>query len=192
MKRVLRGLLPWLIIILAVASVYQFFVMKSERVAKIPYWKFTGLLEKGVVTTVTLQENKITGELSREARTEGDAQPFTKFKTQVPVVDSEFVKKLEAAGVKVDTQDSRSAWFTILISVGPYVLLFVFFIWLFRRMQSPNNKAMSFGKSRARLFEEGKQKVTFADVAGAEEAKGELQEIIEFLKDPPKFQRLGG
>jgi cell division protease FtsH len=192
MKRTLRGLLPWLIIILAVASVYQFFVMKSERVAKIPYWKFTGLLEKGVVATVTLQENKVTGELSREARTEGDAQPFTKFKTQAPVVDSDFVKKLEEAGVKVDTREARSAWFTILVSVGPYILLFVFFIWLFRRMQSPNNKAMSFGKSRARLFDEGKKKVTFDDVAGAEEAKEELQEIIEFLKDPRKFQRLGG
>jgi cell division protease FtsH len=192
MKRVLRGLLPWLIIILAVATVYQFFVAKSEHVAKIPYWKFTDLLDKGVVATVTLQENKISGELSREARTEGDARPFTQFKTQAPVVDSDFVKKLEAAGVKVDTQDARSMWFTILVSVGPYILLFAFFIWLFRRMQSPNNKALSFGKSRARLFEEGKQKVTFEDVAGAEEAKEELQEIIEFLKDPRKFQKLGG
>ena len=192
MKRVLRGLLPWLIIALAVATVYQFFVAKSEHVAKIPYWKFTDLLDKGVVATVTLQENKITGELSREARTEGDARPFTKFKTQAPVVDSDFVKKLEAAGVKVDTQEARSMWFTILVSVGPYILLFAFFIWLFRRMQSPNNKALSFGKSRARLFDEGKQKVTFEDVAGAEEAKEELQEIIEFLKDPRKFQKLGG
>jgi len=192
MKRALRGLLPWLIIILAVATVYQFFVAKSEHVAKIPYWKFTDLLSKGVVATVTLQENKISGELSREARTEGDARPFTQFKTQAPVVDSDFVKKLEAAGVKVDTQDARSMWFTILVSVGPYILLFAFFIWLFRRMQSPNNKALSFGKSRARLFDEGKQKVTFEDVAGAEEAKEELQEIIEFLKDPRKFQKLGG
>ena len=192
MKRTLRGLLPWLIIILAVASVYQFFVMKSERVARIPYWKFTDLLDKGVVATVTLKENKVTGELRREARTEGDAQPFTKFKTQAPVVDSEFVKELEGAGVKVDTQEARSAWFTILVSVGPYILLFVFFIWLFRRMQNPNSKAMSFGKSRARLFDEGKKKITFDDVAGAEEAKEELQEIIEFLKDPSKFQRLGG
>ncbi|HUU56668.1 MAG TPA: ATP-dependent zinc metalloprotease FtsH [bacterium] len=192
MKRTLRGLLPWLIIILAVATVYQFFVAKSEHVAKIPYWKFTDLLAKGVVATVTLQENKITGELSREARTEGDAKPFTMFKTQAPVVDSDFVAKLEGAGVKVDTQDARSMWFTILVSVGPYILLFAFFIWLFRRMQSPNNKALSFGKSRARLFDEGKQKVTFEDVAGAEEAKEELQEIIEFLKDPRKFQRLGG
>jgi cell division protease FtsH len=192
MKRVLRGLLPWIIIILAVATVYQFFAMKSERVAKIPYWKFNELLAKGIVTEIVLQENKITGELSKEARTEGDAKPFTKFKTQAPVVDSEFVKKLEDAGVKVDTQDSKSLWFTILVSVGPYVLLFAFFIWLFRRMQSPNNKAMQFGKSRARLFDEGKQKVTFEDVAGAEEAKEELQEIIEFLKDPRKFQKLGG
>jgi cell division protease FtsH len=192
MKRVLRGMLPWLIIVLAVATVYQFFVAKSEHVAKIPYWKFTDLLDKGVVATVTLQENKITGELNREARTEGDARPFTQFKTQAPVVDSDFVKKLEAAGVKVDTQDARSMWFTILVSVGPYILLFAFFIWLFRRMQSPNNKALSFGKSRARLFDEGKQKVTFEDVAGAEEAKEELQEIIEFLKDPRKFQKLGG
>ncbi len=192
MKRALRGLLPWLIIILAVATVYQFFVAKSEHVAKIPYWKFTDLLAKGVVATVTLQENKITGELSREAHTEGDAKPFTKFKTQAPVVDSDFVARLEGAGVKVDTQAARSMWFTILVSVGPYILLFAFFIWLFRRMQSPNSKALSFGKSRARLFEEGKQKVTFEDVAGAEEAKEELQEIIEFLKDPRKFQRLGG
>jgi len=177
---------------LAIVTVVQFFAVKSERVAKIPYWKFTDLLAKGVVAEVTLQENKITGELTKEARTEGDAKPFRKFKTQAPVVDSDFVGKLEAAGVKVDTQDSRSLWLNVLLSVGPYILLFAFFIWLFRRMQSPNNKALQFGKSRARLFDEGKQKVTFEDVAGAEEAKEELQEVIEFLKDPRKFQKLGG
>ncbi len=192
MKKALRGVLPWLIVVLAVVSVYQFFVMKSERVAKIPYWKFTELLGKGVVAKVTIQEKNLSGELTKEARTEGDARPFKKFKTMVPVVDSDFVKKLEDAGVKVDNREAKSLWFTLLISVGPYILLFAFFIWLFRRMQGPNNKALSFGKSRARLFDESKQKVTFDDVAGAEEAKEELQEIIEFLKDPRKFQRLGG
>jgi cell division protease FtsH len=192
MKRALRGIVPWLILILAIITVYQFVVGRGEAVAKVPYWKFLELVDKGVVKSIVIEDKRLSGELTTPAHTEGDARPFTKFKTTAPVVDSAFLARLEAAKVRVDNREAKSLWFTALVSVGPYVLLFIFFIWLMRRMQGQNNKALAFGKSRARLFEEGKKKVTFADVAGAEEAKEELQEIIEFLKSPKKFQRLGG
>lgn len=192
MQKYLRGFIPWLILVLAVLAIYQFFVLRAETVVKIPYWKFTELVGKGVVAGVTIEDKKISGELTREAHAVEDARPFRKFKTVAPVVDSDFIARLEAHGVKIDTREPRAAWFTVLVSFGPYLLLFVFFIWLFRRMSGQNNKALTFAKSRARLFSQGKEKVTFEDVAGADEAKAELQEIIEFLKNPKKFRRLGG
>ncbi|MDA4618598.1 ATP-dependent metalloprotease, partial [Enterobacter hormaechei] len=83
-------------------------------------------------------------------------------------------------------------WLAALISWAPFVLLIGFWIFFMRQMQSGGNKALSFGKSRAKLLSSQQKKVTFKDVAGAEEAKEELQEIIEFLKEPQKFQKLGG
>ena len=192
MKKVLKTVLPWAIIIIFVVSLYYFFLASQEFEAKISYTKFNDLVEKGVVKEVHIQDNNIKGELSKESHTEGDARPYKKFKTTVPVMDYEYVQALEEKGIKIESSDARTGWWAIILSVGPYILLFAFFIWLFRRMQGPNNKAMSFGKSKARFFDESEVEITFDDVAGAEEAKAELEEVIEFLKDPRKFQRLGG
>lgn len=192
MKKVLKTVLPWAILGIFVISIYYFFIGNQEPVETITYTKFSGLLEKGIVEEVTINDKDIEGALVKEAHTDKDAKPFEKFKTKVPVVDTEFVKKLEAADVKIDVKDGHGLFWTILITVGPYLLLFVFFIWLFRRMQGPNNKAMSFGKSKAQFIDRSTMKINFSDVAGVQEAKDELQEIIEFLKNPRKFQRLGG
>ncbi|HET8549320.1 MAG TPA: ATP-dependent zinc metalloprotease FtsH, partial [Bryobacteraceae bacterium] len=105
----------------------------------------------------------------------------------------ELIDKLREKGVVTEYKDTSSAnWVSILINAVPFVLLLAFWIFMMRQMQSGGNKALSFGKSRARLHSSQQKKVTFKDVAGVEEAKEELQEIIEFLREPQKFQKLGG
>src|SRR6185295_1651141 len=93
---------------------------------------------------------------------------------------------------KVEDEPSSSLWWPALYYLLPFVLIFGFWIFMLRQMQSGGNKALSFGKSRAKLLSNQQKRVTFKDVAGVEEAKEELQEIIEFLKEPQKFQKLGG
>jgi len=116
----------------------------------------------------------------------------TPFKTTVPDYE-ELIKVLLAKNVAIKvTEPSQSPWLAALITYAPFLLLIGFWVFFMRQMQSGGNKALSFGKSRARLLSSQQKKVSFKDVAGAEEAKEELQEIIEFLKEPQKFQKLGG
>ncbi len=129
-------------------------------------------------------------------RVEGEYRDNSKFKTTIPTdyaAHSDFYKVLRAQGVEIKVKDtSTSTWFAWGLNLLPILLLVGFWIFIMRQMQVGGNKALSFGKSRARLVGSQGRKVTFKDVAGVDEAKEELQEIIEFLKDPQKFQRLGG
>src|SRR6185312_1424113 len=113
--------------------------------------------------------------------------------TRLPVDNSaEEVARLRNHNVQIDAEDARTSPLGFIFTFLPYLLLIGFWIFLFRQMQSGGNRAFSFGKSKAKLLTADSPKVTFADVAGADEAKVELQEIIEFLKDPAKFTKLGG
>jgi cell division protease FtsH len=113
--------------------------------------------------------------------------------TYIPINYPDVYKQLQDHGVNVEIKDSSSGnWVSILINLSPFIVIFAFWIFMMRQMQSGGNKALSFGKSRARLHSTQQKKVTFKDVAGVEEAKEELQEIIEFLREPQKFQKLGG
>ena len=126
---------------------------------------------------------------------EGEDQGGKKFKTIIPPEASwDLVKDLQQNGVsvKIEKSSNSSLMYVFLSSWLPFILLIGFWIFLMRQMQSGGNKALSFGKSRARLLSSQQKKVTFKDVAGVEEAKEELTEIIEFLKEPQKFQKLGG
>ena len=115
------------------------------------------------------------------------------FKSQLPSNYQDVVKALDDHKINLEFKDSSSTpWMSVLINVSPFILLLAFWIFMMRQMQSGGNKALSFGKSRARLHSSQQKKVTFKDVAGVEEAKEELQEIIEFLREPAKFQKLGG
>lgn len=182
-NKFLKGLSLWLIIILVVMLFAR--LMRPQEYKEIGYSEFKSYLRSSQVVEVLISEAMIKGEFRSET-----GEPV-KFKT-VPVEDPKLVEELEAYGVKYKGE-VRKNWFSvILFNFGP-ILLFVF-IWfmLIRSMQSGGKQAMSFGRSRAKLTDQSKQKVTFADVAGVDEAKEELQEIISFLKEPKKFQRLGG
>jgi len=183
MNKFLKGLSLWLIIIL-VAMLFAR-LMRPQEYKEIDYSEFKNFLRSGQVVEALISEALIKGSFKSET---GE---LVKFKT-VPVEDPKLVEELEAYGVKYKGE-VRKNWFSvILFNFGP-ILLFVF-IWfmLIRSMQAGGKQAMSFGRSRAKLMDQSKQRATFADVAGVDEAKEELQEIIAFLKDPKKFQKLGG
>lgn len=182
-NKFLKGLSLWLIIILVVMLFAR--LMRPQEYKEIGYSEFKSYLRSGRVMETLISEAVIKGKFTNE---QGE---IVKFKT-VPVEDPKLVEELEAYGVKYKGEVKRNWLSVILFNFGP-ILLFVF-IWfmLIRSMQSGGKQAMSFGRSRAKLIDQSKQKITFADVAGVDEAKEELQEIIAFLKEPKKFQRLGG
>ncbi|MEX2611400.1 MAG: ATP-dependent zinc metalloprotease FtsH, partial [Gemmatimonadota bacterium] len=141
--------------------------------------------------TVIVQEDRVEGKL-RTPITVGQKPDVTRFHFVMPGDMAELVKELEGQNIPVTGDDPRQNWWTLVIGALPWILIFAFWIFMLRQMQGGGAKAFQFGKSKARLLTGDTPKVTFADVAGADEAKDELQEIIEFLKDPQKFSRLGG
>jgi cell division protease FtsH len=141
-------------------------------------------MEQGEVADVTIKkpENLIIGTL----------KSGIKFKSYAPDYP-ELVKELQAKGIRITAQPDHTPWYmNVLFNFGPIILLVFLWVFFMRQMQTGGNKALSFGRSKAKLVSEKGVKVTFSDVAGVEEAKEEVQEIIEFLKDPQKFQKLGG
>jgi cell division protease FtsH len=151
----------------------------------VPYSTFLIEVEKGQVAEVTIQDRKITGTYKNSK------EPFT---TNTPD-DPELVSRLIKYGVGVQAKPSEEGMptlFAVLLNWFPMLLLIGVWIFFMRQMQSGGGKAMGFGKSRARMLTEMSGRVTFEDVAGIDEAKMELEEIVDFLKDPHKFQRLGG
>src|SRR3990172_1044826 len=140
-------------------------------------------IEAGDVTDVVIKEKKITGTLK-------DGAEFNTYVIDYP----NLVTDLRTKNVKITVKppDDTPWYIAFLFSWGPIILLVGVWIFFMRQTQMGGNKALSFGKSKAKLLTEDRKKVTLADVAGVEEAKDEVQEIIEFLKDPPKFQKLGG
>ncbi|MES2221997.1 MAG: ATP-dependent zinc metalloprotease FtsH [Acidobacteriota bacterium] len=152
--------------------------------AEIPFSKFMSDAQGGQIADVTVVGSEVHGHYRTGKEN---------FHTIVPSNYPDMYKVLEDHQVSVTIKDSQgSAWFNILLQLSPILLLGALWFFMLRQMQTGGNKAMSFGKSKARLLSMQQKKVTFKDVAGVEEAKEELKEIIEFLRDAPKFQKLGG
>ena len=147
------------------------------------YSEFYQEVKAGNVRSVTIAGNQVTGKLR------GDEDLRTTIPSDYPGI----IDVLQEAGVAIEVKESNTpAWLSFLINASPFILLFGFWIFMMRQMQAGGNKALSFGKSRARLLTSQQKKITFKDVAGVDEAKEELQEVIEFLREPQKFQKLGG
>ena len=140
-----------------------------------------------------VEEKKVEEVTINGTQVRGIFQDGTAFKTVLPPQFNDLVKVLRENKVKIEVKDAnKSPWVSYLFTGFPIILLILFWVFFMRQMQSGGNKAMSFGKSRAKLFSAIQKKMTFKDVAGVEEAKEELQEIVGFLKEPQKFQKLGG
>jgi cell division protease FtsH len=176
-----KNLALWLVISLMMVMLFQIFKQPDRSSASVGYSDFLSMVESGSVSHVTIQGDNISG-MSAQGP----------FKTYAPK-DSEMIGLLRSKGVKISVKPQEdSSWFQVLLSWVPMLLLIGVWIFFMRQMQAGGGKALSFGKSRARLMTDSQEKVTFEDVAGIEEAKEELQEIVEFLRDPKKFTRLGG
>ena len=193
-----RVALIWLLVIFVSILGWQYLQQSGQDTANIGYSDFARQLDDGNITEVAFTNRDLEGRL-REAKSfpgPSGANKVLKFRTTLPFDDNNYqvINKLQNAGVKVDVKESGPGYFAILLTLAPWVL--IVFVWIFfmRQMQGAGGPKgiFSFGKSRARLAGEDRPKVTFADVAGCDEAKEELTEIIEFLKSPAKFQKLGG
>jgi cell division protease FtsH len=178
-----KNMALWLVIALVMVLLFNLFNQPKAARQKILFSEFRLAVERGDVREVTIQGNNIYGKFNNGKE----------FKTY-SLEDPDLVKDLMAKQVTIDVKpDEQSSWWMqIIISWFPMLLLIGVWIFFMRQVQIGGGKAMSFGKSRARLLTEQQQKVTFADVAGIDEAKDELEEIIDFLRDPKRFTSLGG
>jgi cell division protease FtsH len=178
-----KNLALWLVISLMMILLFNLFNQPRSSQDKIIFSDFLTALEKGEVREVTIQGHNLYGRYN-------NLKEFRTFAPSYP----DLINALKDKNVKITAKpEDESPWYmTILISWFPMLLLIAFWIFFMRQMQAGGTKAMSFGKAKVKLLSDKQTKVTFQDVAGIEESKEELQEIIEFLRDPKKFTRLGG
>ncbi|MCB1482037.1 MAG: ATP-dependent metallopeptidase FtsH/Yme1/Tma family protein, partial [Rhodobiaceae bacterium] len=181
-----RNLALWVVIGLLLIALFNLFQSPTPRssATEISYSQLLNDVDNGQVRSVTISGNEVSGQYN-------DGRVFQSY---IPA-DANFVDHLATKGVQITAQppaDRAPSLLGILVSWFPMLLLIAVWIFFMRQMQGAGGKAMGFGKSKAKLLTEAHGRVTFEDVAGVEEAKVDLEEIVEFLRDPQKFQRLGG
>jgi len=178
-----RSLFVWLLIGIMMILLFNLLSTPKKMEQEMIFSDFMTRLEAGEVDEVTIKGSSITGQLK-------DGKKFKTYTTEYP----DLVKILRSKNVRITAKpEEQNPWYlNLFFSWGPIIFLVAIWIFFMRQMQAGGNKALSFGKAKAKLVSEKSVKITFADVAGIEEAKGEVQEIIDFLKDPQKFQKLGG
>ncbi|HZC67612.1 MAG TPA: ATP-dependent zinc metalloprotease FtsH [Nitrospirales bacterium] len=180
----MKNLIFWVVVGLFMILLFNLFTFQGQSPdEEVKFSEFVGKVEQGDVRDVTIRGNYINGLFK-------DGRPFKTYMVEYP----DLVKVLREHHVTINAKPPEdNPWYvTLLVTWGPFILFLALWFFLMRQMQIGGNKALSFGRSRARLLTEDRKKVTFSDVAGIDEAKEEVVEIIEFLKDPHKFQKLGG
>jgi cell division protease FtsH len=196
-RRGLKGGFIWVVLFLITLLAVSMFWNRDSGEAEILYSEFMRQVRAANIDKVTIDKREVHGEFKEEVDVfAGDtSQPVKRFKTWLTAEDPDLPAEIWAVdeGVSVGSQGEKSQWGGILIStIVPILFLVGIMVLLMRQMEAGGNRAFSFGRSRAKMIMGDRPKITFEDVAGADEAKEELQEIIEFLKDPRRFQKLGG
>jgi cell division protease FtsH len=196
-KRTSRTVFFWIVFLLLVVVAFKYLSAPTSDMVEIHYSEFLEQFKQSNIKNVIFVDREMRGEFLSKympEKLQGGGEPVSNFVVVMPPLpDPNLVGKLDSAGVKIAAEKSDAGWASYLITLAPFLLIVLLWVFIMRQMQGGGAKGLfTFGKSRAKLLTEDHPKVTFDDVAGADEAKEELQEIIEFLKEPGKFQRLGG
>jgi len=189
--RMLRTLSFWALLIVGTIALVQLASSRRREEAEITYSQFVEELDAGNIAAVEIADKRVRGTFKRPVTVK--RQTVERFNLLLAAAaDNAWVTSLMAKGVDVRAREPGQSFGVVLLTFLPYLLIFGLVIFMLRQMQQGGNRAFAFGKSKAKLLAGDTPKITFADVAGCDEAKQELEEIIDFLKDPQKFQRLGG
>lgn len=188
MNRFFRNTAFYIVILLVLVGIVQFVANQGNETDQIEYNQYKELLLNGKLTNIMIRPDG--GTYLIEGKYVGQDRTF---RTRGPLYDGSVIPDLEKAGVdvKFEPEEGQSIWLTFFTSIIPFALIFILFFFLLNQAQGGGGKVMNFGKSKAKLYSEEKKKVTFDDVAGADEEKAELVEIVDFLKDPRKFTAVG-